>query len=640
MTLLSDLRIRTKILCLTIPSCFIGIASSAYIAFNYKIASDTYSTFIEKNNIATVEVVRASAIITNSSYTAYQLLAYAASGKPHSALSETFTANTKLLQSRFETARRLMPDAKDQIDGFAERYSEIVAVSERALKLADAGEFEEAGRFLASIDGDISALIRDMKTWNDSATRSIVEQSEMLSSAANFTIITSGLALITVFGLAIILSLLVASKGITGPISKLRERMLALAENDVASPIFGVGRKDELGQMASAVLVFQQNAIDRQALEEDSQNSRVQAERDRGEREAQKAREADEVDFAIRSLASALEDLANGNLANRLETPFAARLDPLRLNFNDSVSKLRHALGNVGANAKVIEAGASEIQAGADDLSKRTEQQAASIEETAAALEQITTAVKDSTNRAEEAGVLIAGAKRNAEHSGEVVRQAIDAMEKIERSSGEIGNIIGVIDEIAFQTNLLALNAGVEAARAGEAGKGFAVVAQEVRELAQRSAQAAKEIKVLIDASGQQVKTGVKLVGDTGEALHSIVAEVQAINRHVAAIIEAAREQSTGLQEINIAVNSMDQGTQQNAAMVEQSTAASHTLAREVEGLNRLLAQFRLQADGIRLADPAIHASASSPANELRRRIMTVHGGMLATADQPNWQEF
>ncbi|MDR6099879.1 methyl-accepting chemotaxis protein [Agrobacterium larrymoorei] len=216
------------------------------------------------------------------------------------------------------------------------------------------------------------------------------------------------------------------------------------------------------------------------------------------------------------------------------------------------------------------------------------------MEETAAALEQITTTVQDAAKRADDAGKLVEKTRGGVEYSGRLMQDAVQAMMAIEKSADEMGNIISVIDEIAFQTNLLALNAGVEAARAGEAGKGFAVVAQEVRELAQRSASAAKEIKILIANSGTQVQSGVGLVKQTGHSLESIVIEVQEINRHVNAIVESSREQATGLREINTAVNVMDQGTQQNAAMVEQSTAASHSLAREAEALNRLLSQFDL----------------------------------------------
>ncbi|MGG2474397.1 methyl-accepting chemotaxis protein, partial [Rhizobium sp. BR5] len=276
----------------------------------------------------------------------------------------------------------------------------------------------------------------------------------------------------------------------------------------------------------------------------------------------------------------------------RIVQPFVPSLDGIRGDFNRAAEQLQSTLTQVAQNARGIDSGANEIRAAADDLARRTEQQAAAVEQTAAALEEITTTVKDSTRRAQEAGHLVGRAKVGAEKSGEVVQKAVSAMEQIATSANEISNIIGVIDEIAFQTNLLALNAGVEAARAGEAGKGFAVVAQEVRELAQRSANAAKEIKNLITTSNGQVQQGVQLVGETGKALELIVTEVQEINRHVLAIAESAQEQSSGLQQINTAVNQMDQDTQKNAAMVEESTAASHGLAREASSLNRLIAQF------------------------------------------------
>ncbi|OJH57348.1 methyl-accepting chemotaxis protein, partial [Agrobacterium pusense] len=400
----------------------------------------------------------------------------------------------------------------------------------------------------------------------------------------------------TILAATIMIGLLatVLSRFIVRPVTQMTSAMEGLAAGNLEVAIPGQERTDQIGSMAAAVAVFRSNAMERLRLEGDAEQNRTLSEQERNERERLAAKDAADIQFAVDSLAKGLAHLSNGDLNYRIDTPFVSRIDRLRDDFNNSVAKLNAALSTVGQNALAIDAGAGEIRQSADDLARRTEQQAASVEETAAALEEITTTVKDSARRAEEVGRLVDRARGNAEQSGVIVEDAVRAMEGIEKSSSEISNIIGVIDEIAFQTNLLALNAGVEAARAGEAGKGFAVVAQEVRELAQRSANAAKEIKTLINASTSQVQSGVELVGNAGKALETIVREVQEINRHIDAIVTASREQSTGLQEINTAINTIDQGTQQNAAMVEEQTAASHGLASEAAALNELLAQFQL----------------------------------------------
>jgi methyl-accepting chemotaxis protein len=400
----------------------------------------------------------------------------------------------------------------------------------------------------------------------------------------------------TILAAAIMIGLLatVLSRFIVRPVTQMTAAMEGLAAGNLNVTIPGQERTDQIGSMAAAVAVFRSNATERLRLEGDAEQNRTLSEQERNDRERLAAKDAADIQFAVDSLAKGLAHLSNGDLNYRIDTPFVTRIDRLRDDFNNSVAKLNVALSTVGQNARAIDAGAGEIRQSADDLARRTEQQAASVEETAAALEEITTTVKDSARRAEEVGRLVDRARNNAEQSGIIVEDAVRAMEGIEKSSSEISNIIGVIDEIAFQTNLLALNAGVEAARAGEAGKGFAVVAQEVRELAQRSANAAKEIKTLINASTSQVQSGVDLVGNAGKALETIVREVQEINRHIDAIVTSSREQSTGLQEINTAINTIDQGTQQNAAMVEEQTAASHGLASEAAALNDLLAQFQL----------------------------------------------
>lgn len=347
----------------------------------------------------------------------------------------------------------------------------------------------------------------------------------------------------------------------------------------------------------------------------------------------------------VEELGRVLQAMSDGDLTLTISKPFLPALEALRTNYNATCAKLRTTMQTILENAGAIAAASQEIQTASNDLAKRTEQQAASVEETAAALEEITTTVADSSNRAQDAGTLVRKTKENAEYSGKVVSQAVDAMGKIEQSAGEIGNIIGVIDEIAFQTNLLALNAGVEAARAGEAGKGFAVVAQEVRELAQRSAQAAKEIKALINTSNNHVKSGVSLVGDTGKALQEIVNQVVQVDTNVSAIVEASREQATGLKEINIAVNTMDQGTQQNAAMVEETSAAAHSLARESERLFRLIGQFNIgtTVPGQQRMAPVASATnaraVSSPARSASVSQARSFNGNAALKND-SWEEF
>jgi len=346
----------------------------------------------------------------------------------------------------------------------------------------------------------------------------------------------------------------------------------------------------------------------------------------------------------VNNLAEALQALSHGDLTQDIQKPFLPALERLRTDYNATSVKLRRTLETILENAGAIAAASQQIQVASNDLAKRTEQQAASVEETAAALEEITTTVADSSHRAQDAGNLVRRTKENAEYSGKVVGQAVEAMGKIEQSAGEIGNIIGVIDEIAFQTNLLALNAGVEAARAGEAGKGFAVVAQEVRELAQRSAKAAKEIKALINTSNEHVKNGVALVGDTGKALQEIVGQVVQVDSNVAAIVEASREQSTGLKEINIAVNTMDQGTQKNAAMVEETSAAAHSLAREAERLFELIGQFNIGT-----SVPGQRPTVSSPSSNVRSIASSTRQAKVrppqafpgnAALKSESWEEF
>ena len=317
------------------------------------------------------------------------------------------------------------------------------------------------------------------------------------------------------------------------------------------------------------------------------------------ERRAEADRVAAEVQASVvQATGRGLSAMAAGDLSYRIGEAFPGDYAILREDFNRAMAALDEAVAVIRGNAGSMQSGANEISSAAEDLSRRTERQAAGLEQTAAALDEITATVRKAAENAQAADVVVGQTRSQAETGGAVVQRAITAMGEIEKSSDQIGQIIGVIDEIAFHTNLLALNAGVEAARAGEAGRGFAVVASEVRALAQRSADSAREIKTLISTSSTQVKSGVVLVRESGEALSAIAVRINDITHLMGEIRASTQEQALALAEVNTAVNEMDQVTQQNAAMVEESTAASLSLSREASDLTQLVGRFQVSEDG------------------------------------------
>ena len=369
-------------------------------------------------------------------------------------------------------------------------------------------------------------------------------------------------------------------RSVVRPIGSIANAMTVLAAGDIDIKLPDGGAVTETRTMAAAVQVFKDAAIERETMAAAADAARQTADATRRHHEAEVAASMEQQVAVVEGLAAGLDRMSSGDLTVRLETAFAPEYERLRKDFNRTVEQLEKTVGTIVGITDAIRNGSGEITAAADDLSRRTEQQAASLEETAAALDEITATVRKTAEAATNAKKLVGASQAGAEQSSKVVQDAVAAMQTIEGSAREITHIIGVIDEIAFQTNLLALNAGVEAARAGDSGRGFAVVASEVRALAQRSAEAAKEIKALISTSSQQVSRGVELVGETGRSLKQIIAEVGEISIVVNDIAASAQEQATGLHEVNTAVNQMDQVTQQNAAMVEQSTAASHASPR------------------------------------------------------------
>ena len=434
---------------------------------------------------------------------------------------------------------------------------------------------------LGSISGDVAA--RSSNSARDSRRSAALIGHILLAFVAG-----------TLLGVALVAGIIIlAVRRTVTDISGATEQ-LASGQHDI--DLARLARGDEFGAIVRSLNVFRENQQRINAMRADQETMKAQQEASRTEQLRLRERAQEEQRNVVDGLASGLSKLAAGDVVFRLAVPFASEYEQLRGDFNAAMDRLQDTMKAIANNTKGVRTGAEEITQASDDLSRRTEQQAANLEETAAQLSEITETVHNTAKGAHAARGIVESAKHNAEHSGVLMKTTVSAINDIEASSRQISNIVGVIDEIAFQTNLLALNAGVEAARAGDAGRGFAVVATEVRALAQRSAEAAKEIKALIATSSKQVGSGVKSVAETSTALARIVDQVAEMNRLVGEIAASAEAQAEGLNQVNSAIGQMDQVTQKNAAMVEQTTAASHTLAGEAAELARLVGQFHIGA--------------------------------------------
>ncbi|WP_193178072.1 methyl-accepting chemotaxis protein [Oricola nitratireducens] len=495
-----------------------------------------------------------------------------------------------------------------------ERFKEHKAIVLRAS--------QEAEAYLKSVEADSNAHMRELG-W-------------IYYAAA-------GISLLLIAGFLVALN-----RAVVRPLVNIAGYTTDLARGHTDADVPYVHRGDEVGSIAKALTVFKEVAAEKLESERHAATERQRMADIKAQADADLAEKAEATRRAVAILGDALNRLADGELDCEIDEHFQGELESLRHDFNMALGGIADVFTQIAVTATSIESGTQEIFTASDDLSRRTEQQAASLEQTSATLDQITATVQKSAEGAENTRKIVNAARGDAESSGDVVNRALAAMSDIEKSAAEINEIISVIDEIAFQTNLLALNAGVEAARAGDAGKGFAVVAQEVRELAQRSAGAAKEIKTLISKSSSQVSSGSQLVNATGETLHRIAGQVVEISVVVDQIASGANEQFIALKQLNTAVGDMDSATQQNAAMAEQATAASHSLSQEAENLAALIARFRVADRQFearsRQPNPTPQAArpAARPRKEIVRRAQGAFRGRSVgnAAIKDEWEEF
>jgi len=557
--------------------------------------------------------------------------------------NQRFQESLSGLRSRVEDhpARlRLAEDAEEGGRGYLEASFALTGAARELQALI--GSMAKLGEEF----GDLAKATVASQTRDRDALMVSTDESMERAQATNLI-----LALLSL-GLGVALSFMVA-RSIVVPVTTLTGTMTSLAGGDLGVDIPGTGDRDELGEMARAVEVFKQSALEKVARDEVDRR-RVAAEREAEqklrERESQIGAEvatliqavaagdlsrrldlgdkdgffrtlseginrlADTITEVITDLSRVFAGLAEGDLDRRIDRDYQGAFARIQSDVNTTSEKLVGIVRQISEASSAIAAAAGEVSAGSLDLSERTEQQASSLEETAASMEELGATVRANSDNAQRANRMAAEARGVAEEGGVVAGGAISAMQRIEESSRRITDIIGVIDEIAFQTNLLALNAAVEAARAGDAGRGFAVVAQEVRVLAQRSAQASKEIKALILDSDSQVKNGVEMVSRAGGSLQGIVSSVQQVASLIAEIATASTEQSSSIDQIGSAVAQMDELTQKNAALVEETTAAAQAMAQQGADLRQAMSFFKLAAAaGAAAAPAAAKARAAAP---------------------------
>ncbi|CAN7551150.1 MAG: methyl-accepting chemotaxis protein [Agrobacterium sp.] len=670
-------RINLLVGLMSLVACTIG-GLSIYAVSEFRVRTVAYEKAAERaykgealNRLVTAVVMEARGV-------------YAAPDIAKAApFADGIVKNLDAMEKLIGTWTPLVPaEQKAAFDNLSNRFKEF-----KAFRLETARLAREASPQAANLQGNNDANRANRKAYQaeiDAVVKNDIAELEAVKAGIDGFVTTTFWLVIIVTGSGILagaaFGLYIGARQLSAPIRRVSEVMNAVADGNLDADVPYLGQNDEIGEMAAAVEVFKKNG--REVRRMNAQETAMRAKSD--DLQAGMAIVVDAaaggdfsrrinkdygdenlnrfaatinalltgVDNGVSETSRVIESLARGDLTEKMDGEFRGVFAELQANVNQTLSKLRETMREVRSSTEGISGNANELRSAADDLSKRTEQQAAALEETSAALDEITAVVRNSTDRAQEASTMVAETKQKTEESASVVRDAVSAMDRIEHASREISQIINVIDEIAFQTNLLALNAGVEAARAGEAGKGFAVVAQEVRELAQRSATAAKDIKALITKSGQEVGRGVSLVQKTGSALNEIETRVLAINDHIHSIATAAREQSTGLHEVNTAINQMDQVTQRNAAMVEETSAATHKLSNEAGHLVTLVSRFKVGAEDAphhtRIEQPmrpvAVSGRAAAVASPARKLMNSVSRALnaqpAATPAHGDWQEF
>jgi methyl-accepting chemotaxis protein len=668
MNFIDNWKISTKVLsviallaCVTVM--VVALGANALLTVN-----GIYSDLTISDHPATVAMMRANRTLGTIGYAVYRTIAYDGASTEAKASAKSVEDDYVAAVQYIADAARLDPADKAIFEALKPKFEAMHTVVQSAVAHGLKNENEPATKDMVKGDGLIGALSDEISKLDNERITAADKLSAAASAHANSTTIMMVVVGFAGLVIGVGIGLWVAMAKIARPLVGLGVRMDALAQGKLDTEIEGTERKDEIGQMARTVLVFRDAGLEKVRLEKTAAEQRQQVEAQRLEAEEERrnnaqaqAAAAQEQAHAVKALGDGLGKMSEGDLTVHLNEGFTEAYQQIKNDFNTTIERLKETIGSIASSTSDITSASAEISTSTTDLSQRTEEQAASLEETSASMEEMSATVKKNSENAQHANASASKARDVADRSGKVVAKAVEAMAEIESSAGKMSDIIGVIDEIARQTNLLALNAAVEAARAGDAGRGFAVVASEVRTLAQRSSQAAKDIKGLITNSSGQVQEGVKLVNQAGGALVEILESIKEVAGIVSEIAAASMEQATGIEQINKALNQMDEVTQQNSALVEENAATAKTLESQAEAMSERVAFFRIGQADAPGASRERSASSRTPQVAARRPLASLNAlpskgtapsanrgparkmqTALATAvkEDSDWQEF